>query len=357
VYSGPAWSALALLKTGEHPLWFELSGEGPALIESPGQAALTPYHPWPHARFVAGMQNWEDLLVLAVNREGFLILAPAGEGEDEGVLLYRAADSPRWEPYSTESFFMYRGKPALLLYRDDFFTDPSAPALTPPVFTLDREGPLPRGVSVPALESALAALANDFGSAWEAEALRRGTDGRWYYRLREKGKAQGGTAYFRSGDLDREGEKIPVGAWRQAALPESAENAGPLVRRLLEEAPVLTAGGIPALRTIAPGVEAPRGFAAAAASGENLAVLYGCSRDGPAPLALGIRPDGRGLIVRAALGQGGEGPAISRFSLPPLPEGYVYTGLGLGGNVLAASWEEQQEAGIGAAGFMVMNAP
>ena len=51
-----AWPALALLQTGANPLWFELGEEGPVLIESPAAASLSPYVPWPHARFIVGMQ-------------------------------------------------------------------------------------------------------------------------------------------------------------------------------------------------------------------------------------------------------------------------------------------------------------
>ena len=41
-------------------------------------------------------------------------------------------------------------------------------------------------------------------------------------------------------------------------------------------------------------------------------------------------------------------------SLPPLPPGFVYTGIGRTGDSLFASWEEQDNFYIGAAGFMVI---
>ncbi|MDR2519331.1 MAG: hypothetical protein LBD13_07990, partial [Spirochaetaceae bacterium] len=56
---GSALSPLpsALIKSGASPLWFEFGplrdGEaGPFLVASPGEAALTPYEPWPLARLV-----------------------------------------------------------------------------------------------------------------------------------------------------------------------------------------------------------------------------------------------------------------------------------------------------------------
>ena len=45
---------------------------------------------------------------------------------------------------------------------------------------------------------------------------------------------------------------------------------------------------------------------------------------------------------------------ISNPLLPPLPEGFVYTGIGRAGDSLFASWEEQDNFFIGASGFMVI---
>jgi hypothetical protein len=45
---------------------------------------------------------------------------------------------------------------------------------------------------------------------------------------------------------------------------------------------------------------------------------------------------------------------FSRLSLPALPEGFVYTGVGRANGSLFASWEEQEEFSIGAAGFVVI---
>jgi hypothetical protein len=113
-----------------------------------------------------------------------------------------------------------------------------------------------------------------FPAPWEAEVVRRGPDGFWYIRVREKGQAQNSTAYFRTGDLAIEGERISIDEWRNSD---------------------------------------PRGS------------------------------DSTGANFDA-------GP----FPLPALPEGFAYSNVTLLGNVLVASWEEQFDAVIGAAGFMVM---
>jgi hypothetical protein len=72
--------------------------------------------------------------------------------------------------------------------------------------------------------------------------------------------------------------------------------------------------------------------------------------------ALAIRPDGQGVFGRSG-GKGKAGTQTLRFSLPPLPEGFVYTGLGMVGTALIAPWEERQEGSTGAAGFMALRAP
>jgi hypothetical protein len=259
---GPAWPVVALLKTGPNPLWFELAPDGPGLIESPAEAALSPFTPWPHALHITGIEAWGGFLVMPVNRDGFLVLGPALDSAD--VMLYRAASGGLWEPYTTESFFFWEEKPAILLYRNDFFMEPTAPPLSCQVYVLDESSAVPLAASVPALQS----FPSD--GPWEAELVQRGSDGFWYYRMREKGKTQNGTAYFRTADLAEAGERVSVGEWRKYFRPGDNE------------------------------------------------------------------------------------PDAGLFSLPALPEGFAYTGFAALGAVVAASWEEQQEAGIGAAGFMVM---
>ena len=370
---GPAWPALALLKAGENPLWFELGPEpaaeartgrgsppgGPGLIESPELASLTPYAAWPHARFVAGMQVWGDFLVMAINRDGFLVLGKgsdaAGAGNAEAgnaeAFLYRAAGL--WDPYTVESFFVWDDKPAVLLYRNDFFIESEAPPAQPQVYVLDRASPVPLGVNVPALEQFPP------GGSWEAEVLRRGPDGLWYYRMKEKGKAQNETAYFRTGDLTVAGVSISIGEWRNSDRPENPENVPPLLAAVLNQAAsLLGLGEVPAVRAVSPDFEGSRLFvsgantmAGAAASAENLVLLHGYCRETD-PAALAVLSDGRGLYSSGSPSE----PAaeVRPFLLPVLPEGFVYTGAALLGDVLAASWEEQQEASVGAAGFMLM---
>jgi hypothetical protein len=69
--------------------------------------------------------------------------------------------------------------------------------------------------------------------------------------------------------------------------------------------------------------------------------------------AAAVFPDGRGVYAPAQLPL----EAALPFALPSLPEGFVYTRIGLVGAVLIAGWEEQQDWLVGAAGFMVINGP
>jgi len=334
----PAWPALALIETGGNPLWFELGPLGPAHILSPQTASLKPYTPWPHARFVAGIMPWEGLLVLAVNLDGFLVLGPAEEGPAR-TILHRVADS-QWAPYTVGSFFTWRDHPAALLYRNAFFGELYPHPPQPQVFVLDKNSPAPLPAEVPALHPFPP------GEAWEAEALRRGPSGYWYYRMRDRSGAQNRTAYFRARNLEGEAGQISQGAWRNSDLPEGPENIPPLLSLILDDAAMLAPGETApafALRTISPGFEGSRFFRSA--PGESMTRLYAFYREN---LALLILPDGRGLYSR--------GNAVLPFSLPPLPEGFVYTGVAILGDIVLASWEEQQGAGIGAAGFMLRDA-
>ena len=261
------WPALALLKTGENPLWFELGADGPTLIESPADASLKSFSPWPHARHIIGMKLWDGFLVMAVNRSGFLVLGPTAETTD--IILYRVADSGLWDSYTAESFFLWEERPAVLLYRNDFFSAPVAGPLDLQVFVLDKTQSSPAAAKVPAL------MSFPQEGLWEAEIVHQGPGGYWYYRMRKKDPANRSarteTVYFRTTDLTKAGERISTAEWRNSFL-------------------------------------------------------------GLAPNA----PD-------------------QYFSLlPQLPEGFVYTGAVFLGNVLVASWEEQEDAGIGAAGFAVM---
>ena len=350
-YASLPWPAIARLRAGENPIWFEFGQDGPCLIETAAAASLTPYAPWPHARYVTAIAIWNGFLVMAVNRDGFLIFGPAGESpEATELLLCRSASSGLWDPYTTESFFIWEGKPAVLLYRNDFFGELTAPTPDPRVYALDSSSPVPLGAYVPALEIFPS------GGSWETELLRRGPDGLWYYRMKEKARGRNETAYFRTDDLNVEGKKISFGEWMNSDRGEDTEYIPHNLAILLEHVKKFFPETKSILKTISPDFEGQRIYTIGSTDGasdgastiaENTGLLYAYCQSASEPLALIILPDGMVFILT-----GGEREAIP-FSLPAMPEDFVYTGVAVLGNVLIAPWEEQREAGVGAAGFMV----
>ncbi|MCL2602388.1 MAG: hypothetical protein FWD91_06205, partial [Treponema sp.] len=222
----PAWDALALLQTGENPLWFELSPGGPLLIDSPGTASLAPFAPWPAARHITDILRHGDWLVMAVNLDGFLVVSlatDAGGGGGNGnaprtqATLYRISGGELWARYTVGSVFTWREQTAALLYRNDFFTELYPTPPRPQVFVLDERSAAPVGAEVPAF-----AAHGEHGEQWEAELVRRSDGGLWYYRLREKG-GQNRSAYFRTASLEMHGEQISFDQWRTSDIHATAE--------------------------------------------------------------------------------------------------------------------------------------
>jgi hypothetical protein len=175
-----------------------------------------------------------EFLYLAVNRNGLLVFFPM-EGGELGLCRF---DADYWQFYTVGSLFLYDDKPALFFYRDDMFTEPAAPPPGPPVLTLGPGFPagesgaaefpaMAYGSLAPLEVPALAAV--PFAEGWEADILRPGADGRWYYR--EVRRRNGGreTRYFRCADLSQEGEEIDPGLYRDS---QKEETTGPDVSGL-----------------------------------------------------------------------------------------------------------------------------
>jgi hypothetical protein len=286
--ASPPESLIAVLRPGENPLWFDVSGGqagetaegedaaaeggtalagGFRLIGSPSGAALAPFTPWPLALHGAAMLVHGEIVYLALNRDSLLAFFPM-EGGDVG--LCRFAGTDYWESYTVGNLFLYDDKPALFFYRDDIFTEPAA---SPPALPVLALCPLAGESAIPALGNLepleIPALADvPFAEGWEADILRPGADGLWYYRGIRRKNGGRETRYFRSAALSHGGEEIDPGLYRNSQKDETPE------------------------------------------------------------------------------------PAMS--DLPPLPENFAYTHIARLGDLVIASWEEQQDYNIGAAGFMVV---
>jgi hypothetical protein len=211
------WHALAIVQSGNYPLWFEFSAEGLDLIASPAEASLVDYVPWPHAKYCAGMLDFDEYLVLVINRLGFLVIMP--EDEQSTATFYLIAQPANWDEYTTGSVFIYEEKPAVLLYRDVFFTSVTVPALEHSVMVLCEESSVPRAAVVPALVSRP-------GDEWEANALRQGTDGFWYYRFARINGSPSDNVYFKTQDLSVPGNRISHWEFRNSAVNDTLDIAG-----------------------------------------------------------------------------------------------------------------------------------
>ncbi|MDR3115625.1 MAG: hypothetical protein LBU25_08895 [Treponema sp.] len=342
---------LARIKSGNNPLWLELGTdgagpEGPLWIPSPAEASLKPFTPWPLAHFITGMALQDDRLILAVNREGFLIFLP----EQGSMGLYRIADAPYWGNYTVDSLFVFDGTPAVLLYRNDFFVEPAAAPPDPQVLVPVKGSTRPMGRAVPAFG------AFPPSDGWEVESLRQGQDGYWYYRGIQRSAAHVQSVYMRSSDLTLPGEGVSVAAFRNSALPEPLDHAPPVLRLVLDavfDGNRRDRGYVAAI--ISPDFPYPRHFARDTSLADNreqvvaLAGYYIHTATGPK--ALVILPDGRGMAGDSNALAAGKARA---FSCPPLPTGFVYTGIGPSGDALIAAWEEQQGWNIGSAGLMIL---
>ncbi|MFP3043825.1 hypothetical protein LQZ19_18590 [Treponema primitia] len=345
---------LALLQSGENPLWFELGENGPTLIPSPEEAFLSPFIPWPLSLRIAGILAREDRIILGINREGFLVFVPWTGMENAGIALYRIDNSTYWKNYSVESLFFFNDTPAAMIYRNDYFIDTNIPPPSPRVWGLKP------GVGIGELDiPAFADLPPEDG--WDLEDLQEGPDERWYYRAIKKGGTVRGLGYFRTANLSLAGEPSSPGALQSAFQPRTLEQAPAPLRQILEAS--LGSGASPGIAgVVSPGFSSLRYYATPAAMKnirENVLIYPGYYQGGDnEAIALLISPAGEGFIGATI----GDNVMLREFALPPLPQGFVYTGAALitltlpdetPSRAVLGTWEEQDGWNVGAAGFVL----
>ena len=251
----------AILRTGEHPLWFQLTENGPVHLESIEDAIYSAaLIPWPFATYISFLQEKDGEIVMVVNRDGFMKLAPDSV-DAQWLALYRFSGGGLWQQYTVGGFVFYDDKPAALLYLDDRFMDSAIPLPLSRTWTFNMESNIPFPLEIPALEFFPAE------DGWNANTLRLGSDGFIYYRVAGTTTTQPVVRMFRTTNLAHAGEEISAEVFFNSA-PRRTE--------------------------------------------------------------------------------------ISHPSLPPLPQNFFYTGIGRAGDSLFASWEEQEDFNIGAAGFLVI---
>jgi hypothetical protein len=332
----PSARPSAIVQAGEYPLWFQFGDTGPVPIETIDDArfsaALVPWPLAPHVRFMLAQGG--DLL-MAVNHEGLIRFAPQGE---ERMALYRFPGGKFWRQYTVGAFVLIDTQPAALLYRDDRFLDSEAPLPSPRVWSFDRYSTALKTLALPALDI----LAPEDG--WDIDALRRGGDDHWYFRAVKKSATQPELRMLRSSDLVQEGAPVSLGAFQNTALPQPLSAAPDPLREMLAAVFAESGGSVAAI--ISSEFQTIRSFAGGGSSTENTISGFYSGRPGNTFL-LTTSPQGNALYTKIN--------TINRFSLPALPEGFYYTGIGMVGDTVIASWEEQDEYSIGAAGFMVID--
>jgi len=251
----------AVLQTGGNPLWFRLTEEGPVLLDSIEDAAMSAaFVPWPLALHIRFLYENDGEIILVINRDGFIKLVPY-KGAIEGITLFRFSGGEYWRQYTIGGFVFYNDNPAALLYLDDhFLSSGSLPPLLR-TWTFNMQSNMPFPLTIPALEMYPAE------EGWEADVLRYGSGGLIYYRVVKRNDAKPAVLMFSTKNLEKAGNEISSDVFFNSAIRKE-EIYNPL--------------------------------------------------------------------------------------LPPLPEGFFYTQTGKVGNNLFASWEEQEDYNIGAAGFVVI---
>jgi len=207
---------MAILQPGEYPLWFQLTEEGPVLIETVEDAVFSrALIPWPLALHIRFLQETEDGLVMVINRDGFLKLA-VYDGTEPGLALYHFSGGEFWQQYTIGGFVFFEGKPAALLYLDTRFLNSSVPVPQPRTWTFNMESNIPFPLEIPALRF----FPEEDG--WDADTLRKGGDDYWYYRMTKKNSSLPAVRMFRTDDLTQAGKEISTDVFYSSAVRETA---------------------------------------------------------------------------------------------------------------------------------------
>jgi hypothetical protein len=111
--------------------------------------------------------------------------------------------------------FTFRGKPAFLLYRDDFFVEHDIPPPSSRVFTVKDDISGLELVEIPAFSGFPGA------EGWDIEDFFAGGDGSSYFKAVQKGAGVGKINYMKAEDLSIQGEEITFGGYMRAAMQAS----------------------------------------------------------------------------------------------------------------------------------------
>jgi len=135
------------------------------------------------------------------------------------------------------------------------------------------------------------------------------------------------------------GRQVSLGEFQNSAKPEPLSEAPEVLREMLGL--VFSKSGYSAANVVSPEFQCARHFAANPDSSAIAGFYTGA-------YLLAVSATGEAFYIK----KGETSPSC--FTLPALPEGFIYTGAGMVAGAIFASWEEQEGYSIGAAGFMVI---
>ena len=348
--------------TDSHPIWYEVSAEGCKTISDPANSQVLPFAPWTMASRLIGFVASESFAVAGLNRDGFMLFEESPGGD---LALYRIVGNEKVSPFSALAILLLpqseldlgleKPMPALLVARDPYFsqfaTDPVSPVPAEPLVVLNlRDCSLlntrPRAFGF-------------FGT--NIEALDRGIEGNWYIKAAQFGEGgqhttdQGGVAgkqYFSAPTLMDEAVSIDRGTYQATLTPKPFTTMPKLVQSLMGAfTDSQRKDHFPVLQLVQSDRPIQEIFMADPAvkngpplsGGESEIIKFLGFSDGKR--AVVVLKDGRGVIRHSK---------IEAFNLPPLAEGFVYTGIVMLPHWIIASWEEQESFVVGSAGFLVL---
>jgi hypothetical protein len=225
----------ALVQTGAVPLWVEFDGKNLNPLSSPEAAALKLFVPWTVAEHVTGIVRWGAYLAIAVNRGGVWLVKEAADGLFQLYLLRETQVTPL---YTMLEAFNFQGKPAFLLYRDDFFVEHDIPPPLVRAFTVKDDISGLEAVEIPAFSGFSGAEGWDIEDFFTAGGSSG--DSSSYFKAVKKGVEAEKISYIRTENLSVKGEEITFGAYMSAAMEAAggSDTASP---------PLELPAGLPAL--------------------------------------------------------------------------------------------------------------
>ena len=357
-----------IIASGPESFYFETKSDGPVLIASLAEASINPFIPWSHSchisHFLPIRIDGEEILYAAVNRGGILELR--NSGKENAIYFYTGREIA--ENCTMEAFFSYNQKPTILFTNERFFSVNEHVSPDDPLWALYSGFLKPITIS---------AINTDKPEDSETNAVFLGRDNNWYIQKKRSGQE---ISYFRTVELSLSGQEIYVQQYQEAFSPletHSLQTPAPL-EWAMDKASKLA--GKPCIASVvSPDFPAKRLFYELS---ENRGTVSEASEEFPVELSgyyrpatgkkdalvLLIFPDGRGVYCRS----NSTGKKGGYFTLPALPsstretalhidntaESFTYTGVALLGDdpgiFLIASWEEQKNWNVGAAGFLLL---